>query len=201
MSECSLTAGLRTFDEILDSSFIILSCPMARNRSYYDDEDDHLSVKPKGEAFFNQKLGDSDERPCRACSDFKTFMRSKGKLNSGSVQSGKDCPLDKNELGRVSWSLLHSIAAYYPDNPSDLQQNDMRNFMNIFSRIYPCKQCAQDLREDLKNDPVDTTSRYALTEWMCKLHNKVNNKLGKPLFDCTKVDERWLEGWKDASCG
>ena len=181
---------------------------MARNRSYYD-EDDHSSVKPKGESFFKQTLRgesgqtlrDSGERPCRACSDFKTYMRSQGKLSSGSVQRGKDCPLDKDELGRVSWSLLHSIAAYYPENPSEIQQCEMKTFINIFSRIYPCTVCAQDLREDIKHDPVDASSRHALSQWMCNLHNKVNNKLGKPLFDCTRVDERWLDGWKDSSCG
>lgn len=29
---------------------------------------------------------------------------------------------------------------------------------------------------------------------------EVNRKLGKPDFDCSLVDERWRDGWKDGSC-
>lgn len=139
------------------------------------------------------------EKPCRACTDFKTFMKSKGQAVD--QQTGKDCPLDRVELGRMSWSVLHTIAAYYSEKPTTRQQEDMKNFFNIFSRIYPCKECADDLKWDLKDEPPDTSSRRALTQWLCRLHNKVNNKLGKDQFDCSKVDERWLNGWKDGSCG
>lgn len=47
---------------------------------------------------------------------------------------------------------------------------------------------------------IDTSSRYNFSQWMCRLHNDVNRKLGKPEFDCSKVDERWRDGWKDGSC-
>ena len=39
-----------------------------------------------------------------------------------------------------------------------------------------------------------------LAKWMCETHNEVNERLGKPAFDCFKVNERWLDGWKDGSC-
>ena len=32
------------------------------------------------------------------------------------------------------------------------------------------------------------------------MHNDVNKRMGKKLFDCSKIDERWLDGWKDGSC-
>ena len=35
---------------------------------------------------------------------------------------------------------------------------------------------------------------------MCELHNEVNDRLGKPQFDCDKVDERWRTGPADGSC-
>lgn len=77
----------------------------------------------------------------------------------------------------------------------------MKTFFTIFSKIYPCKPCAEDMRRDLEDEPPITTSRHELSQWLCRLHNKVNNKLGKELFDCSTVDERWLHGWKDGSCG
>lgn len=36
--------------------------------------------------------------------------------------------------------------------------------------------------------------------WMCQAHNEVNQKLGKPVFDCRFWEERWRDGWKDGRC-
>lgn len=141
------------------------------------------------------------EKPCRACVDVNTFFSTHKKSPPANGKLPSDCPLDKNDLGRASWSLLHTIAAYYPDKPSVRQQSDIKNFMDILSRLYPCKQCADDLINDLKDEPPVVSSQKELTQWMCRLHNKVNNKLGKELFDCAKVDQRWLNGWRDGSCG
>ncbi|KAI1278768.1 FAD-linked sulfhydryl oxidase ALR [Halotydeus destructor] len=167
---------------------------MNRSRNYGLDE----------AAGQSHKVTSSSEKPCRACSDFQTFLKQKGKdVSKVNVndESPKDCPLDRNQLGRNSWSVLHTIAAYYPAKPTLDQQNDMKSFFSIFSRIYPCEECATDMREDLKAEPPQTKSRQELSQWLCRLHNKVNTKLGKSEFDCSKVDERWLEGWKDGSCG
>jgi FAD-linked sulfhydryl oxidase len=39
-----------------------------------------------------------------------------------------------------------------------------------------------------------------LSQWLCRIHNEINRRLGKQEFDCSKVDERWRDGWKDGSC-
>ena len=49
-------------------------------------------------------------------------------------------------------------------------------------------------------NPPLTRDRSVFSQWMCSMHNEVNVRLGKPVFDCSKVDERWLHGWKDGSC-
>ena len=35
---------------------------------------------------------------------------------------------------------------------------------------------------------------------MCDVHNKVNELLGKELFDCELAIQRWRDGWADGSC-
>ena len=110
------------------------------------------------------------------------------------------CPPDRSELGLATWSFLHSVAAYYPAAPDPSQQEDARQLLNIVSRLYPCSDCAEDLRSDLVKDPPVVTSSVEFSQWMCRLHNKVNLKLGKPQFDCTRIFERWRDGWKDGSC-
>ncbi|PSN48518.1 FAD-linked sulfhydryl oxidase ALR [Blattella germanica] len=111
-----------------------------------------------------------------------------------------DCPLDKDELGRNTWGFLHTMAAYYPDSPTSEQRRDMSNFFALFSKFYPCEPCAEDLREQLKVNPPITSSQHELSQWLCRIHNNINVRLGKKVFDCSKVNERWRDGWLDGSC-
>ena len=71
---------------------------------------------------------------------------------------------------------------------------------NYHFQTYPCTHCAEDFREDLKKNPPTLEDKDSLSKWMCEMHNRVNVKIGKEVFDCTKVRERWLDGWKDGSC-
>jgi FAD-linked sulfhydryl oxidase len=50
-------------------------------------------------------------------------------------------------LGRQTWGLLHTMAAYYPDKPTPQERSDMANFFTTFSKFYPCHECAQDFQE------------------------------------------------------
>lgn len=122
------------------------------------------------------------------------------KPSSGNNDRREDCPLDKNELGSKTWAFLHTMAAYYPDKPNEKQKRDMKNFFQIFSKFYPCTICAEDLQEQLKHSPPETDSQEKLSQWLCKIHNDVNRKLGKQEFDCKLVNQRWRDGWLDGSC-
>ncbi|XP_057833322.1 FAD-linked sulfhydryl oxidase ERV1 isoform X4 [Cryptomeria japonica] len=96
--------------------------------------------------------------------------------NTKSLTQGKPGKLiSKEELGRATWTLLHTIGAQ----------------MAILSRIYPCKECADHFKDVLKANPVEANSGAELAQWMCRVHNVVNRSLDKPSFPCQRVDARW----------
>jgi FAD-linked sulfhydryl oxidase len=107
------------------------------------------------------------------------------------------CPLTRREVGRASWAYLHTLAAYYPERPSTQYQQDMRDFLRAYMRFYPCGYCADTSSQEFIRNPPRLETRQMLQMWMCEMHNEVNDRLGKPLFDCTRVDERWRTGGPD----
>ncbi|KAF8932988.1 ERV/ALR sulfhydryl oxidase domain-containing protein [Dissophora ornata] len=111
-----------------------------------------------------------------------------------------ECPPDKEILGRATWTFLHTMTAYYPDKPSAMEQSTMKSLLSSFSQFYPCGHCAEHLRQEMKVDPPKVESRKELSWWMCGMHNKVNEMLGKDIFDCEKLDERWKDGPADGRC-
>jgi mitochondrial FAD-linked sulfhydryl oxidase len=139
---------------------------------------------------------------CRICVDIKNIHRRaiQSALASSSNKPRIQCPPDGAILGHSTWTLLHTMAAYYPIHPTDQDRRDMGDFLRTFSRLYPCGHCAEHLRAEMEEDPPQVASRHDLSMWLCRLHNKVNEMLGKPLFDCQMVMERWHDGPADGSC-
>ncbi|XP_052192114.1 FAD-linked sulfhydryl oxidase ERV1 [Diospyros lotus] len=111
-------------------------------------------------------------------------------------------PVTKEELGRATWTFLHTLAAQYPDKPTRQQKKDVKELMQILSRIYPCKDCADHFKEILRANPVEAGSQAEFSQWLCHVHNVVNRSLGKVAFPCERVDARWgkLECQQPQAC-
>lgn len=146
----------------------------------------------------------ADKKPCRACNSYTdqkdSFMSMAAKFKKPKPQQHKQCPLDREELGRHTWGYLHTMAAYWSETPSIKEQSAMRNFVSTFSKTYPCEDCAYALREWMREHPPKTRNNFELATWLCEAHNEVNERLGKKQFDCSLVFKRWRDGWDDGSC-
>ncbi|KAJ3721047.1 ERV/ALR sulfhydryl oxidase domain-containing protein [Lentinula raphanica] len=164
-----------------------------------------------------------DGKPCRACTAFRNWKpaiatREQARSNASATPSGAttaiaatstsaflqnkraNCPPDSEELGRATWTFLHTTAAYYPEKPTPTQRANMLTLLRSLPTLYPCSHCADDFGEDIKVHPPDVSGRASLSRWLCERHNEVNKKLGKESFDCAKTDERWKDGPADGSC-
>ncbi len=105
--------------------------------------------------------------------------------------ASKPLALTKQEIGRHSWALLHSMAASYPIEPTEEDKTKMTNFMYGLAHNFPCKICGGHLLRMLNKEGVKCNSRDELVGFMCKIHNIVNKVLNKPQFDCKKAFDIW----------
>ncbi|KAK2354327.1 FAD-linked sulfhydryl oxidase ERV1 [Trifolium repens] len=93
------------------------------------------------------------------------------------VLKGKSSsPVTKEDLGRSTWTFLHTLAAQYPDNPTRQQKKDVKELVQILSQMYPCKECADHFKEVLRSNPVQAGSHAEFSQWLCHVHNVVNRR-------------------------
>ncbi|KAM0786590.1 hypothetical protein ACM66B_002045 [Microbotryomycetes sp. NB124-2] len=166
-----------------------------------------------------------DGKPCKVCTGFKAWAgmnKKKSKKDDSSSKSAaaaaatsaavvatasdqlpEDCPADVERLGRHTWTFLHTTASYYPLEPTKAHESSMLGLLHALPKLYPCSTCADELGEYIKQNPPEQAvkqGRTALEQWMCRVHNDVNQRLGKDDFNCDNVAQRWRDGWSDGHC-
>lgn len=108
-------------------------------------------------------------------------------------------PPTKAELGQAGWTLLHVMAANTPEKPTEQESARVDAFLHALGHLYPCPTCAAHFRQHIQQHPIASSSREALSLWLCEAHNEVNIRNGKKSFYCDigVLDARW----KDCGCG
>lgn len=102
----------------------------------------------------------------------------------------------KAQLGNAAWRLFHTILARYPEIPTKKEQTTLEQYIYLFAQVYPCGDCARHFQGLLSKFPPQIKSRKTASLWGCHMHNKVNERLNKPEYDCTKILEDY-----DCGCG
>lgn len=75
----------------------------------------------------------SSTQPYRAAShQHQSAIRQGG---DGSADSLDGLPVSREDLGRASWTFLHTLAAQYPDKPTRSQQRDVKALVSSCSRL------------------------------------------------------------------
>ncbi|KAJ8121026.1 hypothetical protein ONZ43_g2421 [Nemania bipapillata] len=117
-------------------------------------------------------------------------------LEGGSIAPKLENATAKAELGRASWKLFHTMMARFPEKPSEDDSLALQTYIKLFARLYPCGDCASHFQKLLKKYPPQIGSRNAAAGWACHVHNQVNERLKKPMFDCNNIGDFY-----DCGCG
>lgn len=81
--------------------------------------------------------------------------------------------MDTKFWGPSGWRLLHLISFTYDGK----NKKAVKEFFELLPFVLPCKFCRASLTEYMDEDPIDVSSRPALSKWLWRIHNKVNEKL------------------------
>lgn len=110
--------------------------------------------------------------------------------------------MTRKELGNHGWAILHTMAAYFPSDPSPLQLDHAYRFLEYFGEMFPCRTCGSHFLAMLKEYPTEFQTREEFMIYVCELHNRVNERLGYPEFECSleHLRERW-GGAGECLCG
>jgi hypothetical protein len=84
--------------------------------------------------------------------------------------------MDTRFWGPSGWRLLHLIAFSYEPGK---QKESVRELFTMLPYVLPCKFCRASLADYMEEDPLEPAlkSRDALSKWLWRIHNQVNEKL------------------------
>jgi hypothetical protein len=88
--------------------------------------------------------------------------------------------------GPLGWATLHSVAALYPDEPTQLEQQLLVRWIDAFRRTIVCEKChnhfTQLFNQYSSTYPRWNASRRDFTLFILRAHNTVNLRNGQTVF-------------------
>ena len=109
------------------------------------------------------------------------------------VEASKEINKDQAN-GRNFWSLMHTVAAYYPLEPSSNEEADMKFYMENSSRFLLRSEIwKRRWKTNIAKYPPAVKNRGEFAKWMCLQHNIINEMIGKEVWVCTEDNliKRW----------
>ena len=77
--------------------------------------------------------------------------------------------------GPACWKFLHAVTFSYPKAPTPEERASVAQMFALVGRWLPCAQCRDHFVAAIREDPPQTESREALSQWLCGIHNGVNS--------------------------
>ena len=81
-----------------------------------------------------------------------------------------------NIWGPKGWFFIDTIILSYPNNPTELEKKQYRNFFYSFPVILPCKKCRIHFNEYIEQNPLNDeilSSKDNIIKWILQSHNNI----------------------------
>lgn len=98
---------------------------------------------------------------------------------------------NKDKAGFYVWSIMHLYSAFIPEIPTEQEQEEIGTLVELLGKYFPCKECSAHFKEMIIKNPVQAQTRGDFMNYVCKIHNIVNQRIGKEIFPCENIKEIW----------
>jgi hypothetical protein len=100
--------------------------------------------------------------------------------------------------GPSVWSFLDIIAFHYPTYPNDVIKKKYYDFIQNLPLFLPHYEISKDFQELLNLYPIKPylDNKKSLVQWVHFIHNKINEKLEKPIISLETYYKRYHEKYK-----
>ena len=114
--------------------------------------------------------------------------------------------ISKNKWGPIFWYNIHIVALAYPDNPSNEDKQNYKEYYTSIQNILPCSYCRDHYKKNLLENPLTNdvlSSQTNLVKWTIDLHNVVNKQLNKKIVDYNEMlimlQNKFIEKFENVS--
>ena len=92
--------------------------------------------------------------------------------------------MNPNIWGPQLWFSLHIITFNYPNNPTNNDKLNYKNFFNSLANVIPCTYCKHNFKIHMKKLPLINAlqNKNTLIKWLFDIHNLTNKHLNKKIF-------------------
>ena len=100
-------------------------------------------------------------------------------------------PLTKDKISPAVWSVLHNYTALKVKDPGAprklkaIERTKFKLLLNESIESISCDDCRVHAKEYLKTNPPNVKTDIEAFNFTCNFHNSINQKLGKPTYDCS----------------
>jgi len=106
--------------------------------------------------------------------------------------------LNPDIWGPHYWFFLHTITMFYPKYPNDVTKKKYYEFISNLPLFIPVDNISNHFSELLDIYPVTPylDSRQEFVKWMHFIHNKINERIGKPKLSLNDFYIQYYEQYK-----
>lgn len=89
--------------------------------------------------------------------------------------------------GPLGWMTLHSVSTSYPESPTTAEKQLLSSWLEMFRDTITCPYCREHFTVVYANykriHPSYLNSRQEFAMFVFRVHNTVNRRLKKPIYD------------------
>lgn len=93
--------------------------------------------------------------------------------------------LGPNIWGPYGWKFLHFVTFGYPENPSNEDKLNYKNFFHSLGNVIPCPSCAEHYKQHIELLPLTDkilSNKTLFINWFIDIHNMANKSLNKKTY-------------------